>query len=172
MLIIYVIILALWSRTIRLPTLLTDERQEIRTRFRARNTGFSLHPTPHNPTQHTVDFLLTVPWLFLRSSSSLFVRLYFPMWRFCCFYLFLISPSFGASRELWCVIVIFTGNFSYIYMMTDPTSEDRPTGFQTKRRPPPPSFQLNKAQFLWSSSSCSCCGFIVFWRWSRCWSNS
>ena len=61
-------------------------------------------PTPH------VVFLLTIPRRFLCCNSSSFVRRWLSKWRLFCYYLFLISPSFGASRRLclWHFKCIFT----------------------------------------------------------------
>ena len=57
--------------------------------------------------------MLTVPRQFLCWSFPLSVRSWFHMWCFCCPYLFLISPSFGASGGLCFVILAFPGYFLY-----------------------------------------------------------
>ena len=54
-----------------------------------------------------VLFLLTVPRRFLCCSSSLFMHTWFNMWRLFCYYLFLISPSFGTLGGLCFVTVAF-----------------------------------------------------------------
>ena len=52
-------------------------------------------------------FLLTVLRRFLCCISSLYVRLWFYIWSLCCNYLFLTSPSVGATGSLCFVIVAF-----------------------------------------------------------------
>ena len=91
---------------------------ELRVMFHASKTGLSTPwPAPHpHPTS---VFLLTIPRRFLCCSSSLFVRLWFHMWRLCRPYLFLICLSFGASGGLCFVIVAFPG-YRHLYFLICP----------------------------------------------------
>ena len=78
---------------------------EFRVRFRENKIALS----------PAVVFLLTIPRRYLCYSSSLFVRLWFNMWRLFCPYLLLISFSFGASGRLYCVIAVLPG-FLHLYI--------------------------------------------------------
>ena len=49
-------------------------------------------------------------------SSSLFVHLRIHMWCLCCLHLFLVSPSFVASRQLCFVTVAFPG-YLHLYFL-------------------------------------------------------
>ena len=72
---------------------------ELKVRFLANKNGLIL----------PIILLLTVPRRFFCCSSFVFVRLWFHMWRLCCPYLFLISPSRGVSRGRCFVISSFPG---------------------------------------------------------------
>ena len=61
-----------------------------------------------------LKLLMAVPKLFLCCSFSILLCLWFHMWRVFCHYLFLISPSFGASGGLCFVIVAFLGISTYL----------------------------------------------------------
>ena len=74
------------------------------------------HPLHYHPTP-TVVFLLTVPRPFFCCSSYLLVCLWFQMWCLFCPYLFLISPSFGASEGLCSKILAFPG-YLHLYFYT------------------------------------------------------
>ena len=67
---------------------------------------------------HPVVFLLTIPRLFFCCSYSLFVCRWFLMWRLFCYYVFLISPSFGASGRLRFVMVAFPVYISLIFLLS------------------------------------------------------
>ena len=61
---------------------------------------------------------MTVPMKFLCFRRSLFKRLWFHMWRWCCPHLFLIPLSFGALGGLCFVIVIFPGYFHLHFVIS------------------------------------------------------
>ena len=60
-----------------------------------KQTGFST-----NQPQTLVVFLLTVPKRFLCSSSSVFLRQWFQLWRLFCHDLFIISPFWIPRKDL------------------------------------------------------------------------
>ena len=59
---------------------------------------------------------------FLYCSSSLFMRLWFHMWRLFCNYLFLNSSSFGSSRWGWgggvlCFLFVAFPRYLYLFLV-------------------------------------------------------
>ena len=75
-------------------------------RFCFSKTGLSPHPRPS--PRSPVVFQLTIQRRSLICSSSLIVRQWFRMWRFCWSDSFVIRMSFGDLGGLWFVIVSFT----------------------------------------------------------------